>query len=93
MNYTPELLGFRDEIDAIDKALVELIAKRFAVADRVVEIKRSKNIPATLPDRVEQVVQNVLAHAKVVKAPPDTIEKLWHVLIAETIKHEERKLC
>jgi chorismate mutase-like protein len=92
MNYTTELSGFRDEIDAIDRALVELIAKRFKVADRVIEVKRAKNIPAALPDRIEQVVQNNLRNAKDTKVPSQTIEKIWRTLISETIAYEERAL-
>jgi isochorismate pyruvate lyase len=92
MNYTSELLGFRDEIDAIDRALVELIAKRFKVADRVIAVKRVKGIPAALPDRIEQVVQNNLRNAKDTHVPPQTIEKIWRSLIAETIAYEERAL-
>jgi isochorismate pyruvate lyase len=92
LNHTSELSVFRDEIDAIDKALVELIAERFKVADRVIEVKRGKAIPARLPDRVEQVVRNVLDHAKLTNAPQQTIEKIWRTLIAETIDYEEKIL-
>ena len=92
MNYTTELSGFRSEIDAIDRALVELIAKRFKVADCVIEVKKTKNISAALPDRIEQVVQNVLAHAQKTNVPPQAIEKLWRILIAETIAYEEKVL-
>jgi isochorismate pyruvate lyase len=92
MNYTPELMGFREEIDAIDRALVELIAQRFKVVDRVIEVKRAKNIPAALADRVEQVVQNNLRNAEHTNVPAQTIEKIWRALIAETITYEERAL-
>jgi isochorismate pyruvate lyase len=86
------LANLRDEIDAVDAELVALIQKRFEIADRVIEVKRANGIAAALPDRIEQVVQNVLKNAKDTKVPPQTIEKLWRTLIAETIAYEEKIL-
>jgi isochorismate pyruvate lyase len=86
------LSELRDEIDVIDKALVELIAKRFQIVDRVVGFKRGKNIPAHLPDRIEQVVQNNLRNAQGTDVPTASIEKIWRTLIAETIAYEQVKL-
>ena len=86
------LVKLRDEIDAVDAELVALIHKRFEIADRVIEVKRAKGIAAVLPDRIEQVVQNALQTAKHTHVPPQTIEKLWRTLIAETIAYEEKIL-
>ena len=86
------LENLRDEIDAVDAALVALIQKRFEIADRVIEVKRAKGIAASLPDRIEQVVQNALLNARHTHVPPQTIEKLWRTLIAETIAYEEKVL-
>ncbi len=92
MNFSAELLEFRDEIDCIDRALVDLIAQRFKVVDRVIEVKRKNHIPAALPDRIDQVVQNNLRNAKKTNVPPQTIEKIWRTLISETIAYENIKL-
>jgi isochorismate pyruvate lyase len=86
------LANLRDEIDAVDGELVTLIQKRFEIADRVIEVKRANGIAAALPDRIEQVVQNVLKNGEHTKVPPQTIEKLWRTLIAETIAYEEKVL-
>ena len=86
------LAELRDEIDAVDAELVALIQKRFEIADRVIEVKRAKGIAAALPDRIEQVVQNALKNSKHTQVPPQTIEKLWRTLIAETIAYEEKIL-
>ena len=86
------LAKLRDEIDSVDAELVALIQKRFEIADRVIEVKRAKGIAAALPDRIEQVVQNALRKAKHTQVPPQTIEKIWRTLIAETIAYEEKVL-
>lgn len=82
----------REEIDAVDAQLVALIEKRFEIADRVIEVKRAHGIAAVLPDRIEQVVANVLHRAKLSNVPPHTIETIWRTLIAETIAYEEKVL-
>jgi isochorismate pyruvate lyase len=86
------LAKLRDEIDAVDAELVTLIQKRFQIADRVIEAKRAHGLSAALPDRIEQVVLNVLRHAMETHVPAQTIEKIWRTLIAETIAYEERVL-
>ena len=88
----PILAKLRIEIDAVDAQLVALLQKRFEIADRVIDLKSREGISAALPDRIEQVVQNVLRHAAQTKVPLHTIEVLWRTLIAETIAYEEKVL-
>jgi isochorismate pyruvate lyase len=87
-----ELMKFREEIDAVDAELFALIQKRFEIVDRVIDVKNNAGIPAMLPDRIEQVVQNVLKNAKHTKVPSQTVENLWRTLITETIAYEDRVL-
>lgn len=82
----------RQKIDMLDGELVKLIAQRFAIVDQVIEIKRNSNVPASIPARIEQVVQNAIEKSKDSGVPAVTIEKMWRLLIAETINYEESKL-
>ena len=86
------LASCRAEIDALDAELVRLLGRRVEIVDRVVTIKRANNIPALLPDRVEEVVAHVREEADACGAPPDLAEKLYRQLIAWTIEYEETKL-
>ncbi len=88
----PILAELRAEIDAVDAQLVALLQKRFEIADRVIALKAREGIAAALPDRIEQVVQNVLHLAADSNVPPKAIEMLWRTLIAETIAYEEKAL-
>lgn len=88
-----KLAPLRQKIDALDKALVDLIAQRFAIVDQVIEVKRHSNVPASIPERIEQVVQNAIEMSKGSGVPEVTIERLWRLLIAETIAYEESKLA
>lgn len=87
-----KLAPLRQKIDDLDEALVKLIAQRFRVVDEVIEIKRNTNVPASISERIEQVVQNAIALSKASGVPEVTIERIWRLLIAETIAYEESKL-
>ena len=86
------LVDLRRQIDALDAELVALIGKRFAVVDRVITVKKQNGIAAHLPERIEVVVRNAVAMAKGSKVPSETIERIWRLLIAETVKYEEQNL-
>ena len=88
-----KLAPLRNKIDALDATLVSLIAQRFSIVDQVIEIKRNTNMPASIPERIEQVVQNAIEKSKASGVPEVTIERMWRLLIAETIAYEERKLA
>lgn len=87
-----KLTPLRLEIDAVDQALIKLIAQRFSIVDRVIKIKRNSSLPASIPERIEQVVQNAIQRAKESNIPEMTVEKIWRLLIAETIAYEESEL-
>jgi isochorismate pyruvate lyase len=86
------LADLRHQIDALDAEVIALIGKRFAIVDRVIAVKKQNGMPAFLPDRVETVVRNAVATATASNVPPETIEKIWRLLIAETVKYEARNL-
>jgi isochorismate pyruvate lyase len=87
-----ELEALRIEIDAADEALVRQFAKRFAIVDKVLAVKQAKGLPAFIPERVEVVVAQVRKLAEAEGLNADIAEKLWRVLIAETIAYEEKHL-
>jgi isochorismate pyruvate lyase len=82
----------RAEIDRVDLALVRLFAERACYIDRAVALKSGLDLPARIEARVEQVVENVRAHAAANGLPPDLVEKLWRRLIDWSIAREEAAL-
>ncbi|WP_333818052.1 chorismate mutase [Tabrizicola sp.] len=82
----------RAEIDRLDEDLVRLFAERAGYIDRAAEIKAEVDLPARIGSRVEEVVQNVRAHAETYGLPPDLVEKLWRRLIDWSIAREESRL-
>jgi isochorismate pyruvate lyase len=86
------LADLRKEIDDIDAALVDLLARRFAVVDRVIGVKLREGLPALLPERVEVVVARVRTLAVAAGIPADAAEAVWRALINQTIAYEEAVL-
>jgi isochorismate pyruvate lyase len=86
------LRALRDEIDRIDEALALSLAERFRIVDRVIAVKRKHGIPAMLPDRIEEVAANARSRGERLSIPPESMERLWRLLIEETIRYEEPRL-
>lgn len=90
-NQTLELGELRSKIDQIDQELLHLLAQRFRIVDHVIETKHRTGMPAAIASRVEQVIGNAKAAAKDIGLPPDSVEKIWTLLVAETIAYETAK--
>jgi len=86
------LAPFRAEIDAIDRAMVDLLAQRLDVVRRVVAVKKAEGLAAFLPERVEEVVEKVSAAAAAQDVPPELAERLWRELIGWIVDYEQRQL-
>ncbi len=84
--------ALRGQIDALDRALMALFARREAHIARAVEIKQAAALPARVPARVEQVVANVRAAAVAEGLDPSVYEGLWRTLIEHAIAQESRVL-
>ncbi|MFZ7335768.1 prephenate dehydratase [Comamonas jiangduensis] len=56
---TPELLQLRNQIDSLDKQLLELVNQRALVAEQVGELKKKEGSTFFRPDRVAQVIEKI----------------------------------
>lgn len=82
----------RAGIDAVDAAVVALLAERAAYIDRAAALKGPLGLPARVGWRVEEVVQNVRSAAGRAGLDPNLAEDLWRRLIDWSIAREERVL-
>lgn len=81
----------RAEIDRIDFELVRLIAERFGYVDRAWQLKNDPT-EATVPWRIQQVIDRVRSHAENQGISPALTEALWRQMIGWFIQYEEEKL-
>ncbi|WP_291958624.1 chorismate mutase [Chelatococcus sp.] len=86
------LAPLRAEIDAVDVEIAALLARRMAVVERVIAVKRAAGLPALLNDRVEEVAAHVRGQAQSKGAPPDLAETVWRAMMDWIIAYEDRRL-
>lgn len=65
-----ELNALRDQIDAVDKQMLELLAQRLALVEKVGEVKSEHGLPIYAPDREAAMLASRRAEA----------EKKWEFL-------------
>jgi isochorismate pyruvate lyase len=75
------LADVRREIDRLDRDIVRLLAERGRYVLAAAAFKRNE-AEVQAPDRVEQVVANVLRLAEAEGAIPDVVERGYRALIA-----------
>ncbi len=86
------LSDLRRQIDALDAELVSVLAKRQRCVERVIEIKRARELPARIPDRIDEVLARVRKLALAEKLEPDLAVAVWREMIEQFIAYEERVL-
>ncbi len=77
----------REQIDAIDTALVELIAARQFYVDQTTRFKKTET-DLQSPDRMEQIIVNVRAQATQQGLDADFIEQLYREMFKHFIQRE-----
>ena len=87
----PSMTEVRTEIDRIDRALVDLLSERWGYVARAWQLKSSP-AEATVPWRIQEVIDKVRAHAEEGGMPPSLAEALWRQIIGWGIQYEEEKL-
>ena len=87
-----ELAELRAAIDALDVEIVRLIARRMAVVDRVIAVKREHGVPARVPERVEEVAEKVRRAAAAAALPSDLAETIWRAMMEWVIAYEKERL-
>ncbi len=81
----------RTEIDRLDAALVDLLAERWGYVDRAWQLKNNPD-EATVPWRIQEVIDKVRARSDEKGLPPALGEALWRQIIGWGIQYEEEKL-
>lgn len=77
----------RQGVDALDRALVSLLAERQRYMNAAARIKPSRDVVHD-DARIEDVVAKVLASAEKAGLSPDIAEPVWRTLIDRCIAHE-----
>ena len=81
------MIEVREGVDAIDRALIDLLAQRFGYMDAAARIKPTRD---TVRDegRKAQVIANAAAAARAAGLPDGLADSLWETLVEESIAYE-----
>ncbi|MCB9983863.1 MAG: chorismate mutase [Rhodospirillales bacterium] len=77
----PELEAFRREIDACDRELIEILARRFGVVRRVGQFKIGAQMEAIQPARAQAVKDRAVRLGLEQGLDPDFMRRLYEVMI------------
>lgn len=75
------LESLRQEIDSIDKALLDQIKRRIAVAKVIGDYKKANNLPVYQPEREKLIIESKRELAKQAGLDEELVEKLFTEII------------
>ena len=78
---TATLERLREEIDGIDRKLVELLAQRGSVIEKVAQVKQQHDLPTYHPAREENLISARRAQAAQAGLDPDYVEDLFRTVM------------
>ena len=86
-----ELTALRDQIDEVDKALLDLLARRLELVAEVGEVKSRFGLPIYVPEREASMLASRRAEAEALGVPPDLIEDVLRRVMRESYSSENDK--
>ncbi len=83
-----ELSQYRQEIDNIDKQIINLLAQRYELTKKVADYKNKNNLPSLQPERWQEVLNEKKAIWKKLWLPEDYIQELWDIMHKYSLKYQ-----
>ncbi|CAK9885957.1 MAG: T-protein [Candidatus Erwinia impunctatus] len=86
-----ELNVLRDQIDEVDKTLLDLLARRLQLVAEVGEVKSRYGLPIYVPEREASMLASRREEAVKLGVPPDLIEDVLRRIMRESYSSENDK--
>ncbi|SBS68284.1 bifunctional chorismate mutase/prephenate dehydrogenase [Vibrio atlanticus] len=84
-----ELNELRDQIDAVDKQMLDLLAQRLALVKKVGEVKSEHGLPIYVPEREAAMLASRRQEAEKIGVPPQLIEDILRRTMRESYASEK----
>jgi chorismate mutase len=95
MTRSTEMEYLRQLMDSADAEIIDLLARRMKLSERLGEVKKACNMTVYNPDRWREIVETRSEWAKKLNLPPDFIlalyEKIHHESIRKQLEILDRK--
>ena len=80
----------RDEIEEIDREIVESIARRTYVVESIAEVKKERGMEIHDPKREEVVLDRVAERAESLDVDPEDVREVFELLMNISKKEQRR---
>jgi chorismate mutase len=87
-DYTVRIVALRDQIDHVDRELVDLLAQRMRIVDQIGRCKRENNVTALQVDRWRALLEDRIHRAAELGLTADYVRALYEVIHAESVRRQ-----
>jgi chorismate mutase len=84
------ILGLREQIDSLDRQILQLIAQRMNVAENIGRIKRENNVRILQTIRWESIAERTLARSASLGLSVEFLQTLLDAIHVESINHQNK---
>lgn len=91
-DYTKELGVLRAQIDVIDNQLIEILGKRMKVADKIGELKKTKNVAVLQNSRWNEILGKMILEGEQRGLSEEFVLRMFKAIHQESINHQDRIL-
>ncbi|MBC8155094.1 MAG: bifunctional 3-deoxy-7-phosphoheptulonate synthase/chorismate mutase type II [Bacteroidetes bacterium] len=78
----------RTKIDSVDRQLVEMLAARMALVEKLAEYKRDNNVTLFQPDRWKEILRSRTELATKLNLYPELVEEIYKIIHMESIRKQ-----
>lgn len=82
--FQEEIIPLRDRIDEIDSRILSLLSQRQEQVLKVVELKKTHNMPVYHPAREEDMISRLRTQAGKAGMDPDFLEELYRIIMRQS---------
>ncbi len=86
---TSNLDNLRQEIDRLDRSLIEILKERLVVVEKIGQLKKGKKLPPLDESRWRAVLERRTSWAQELGVDEDFIKKVWELIHAQALNIEE----
>jgi len=88
--YRESLENLRAQINVVDEQLIQLLAKRMQVADKIGELKKEKNVAVLQSRRWNEILGNMVLEGSNKGLSEEFVLKMFKAIHQESINHQEK---
>jgi len=85
-----ELAKSREEIDRLDKQLLNILSQRFKLTRQIGLFKKEHDLPMKDPQREAEMIKKRLTSGQKLKLSPIFIEKIFKLIVTSVVRENER---